>query len=36
IPTLLLMRDGQVIDRQVGAAPESALRRWLDAALAAA
>jgi thioredoxin 2 len=34
IPTLLLMRDGEVIDRQVGAAPESALRRWLDGALA--
>jgi thioredoxin 2 len=35
IPTLLLMRDGQVVDRQIGAAPESALRRWLDGALAA-
>jgi len=34
IPTLLVMRDGKVIDRQVGAAPESALRRWLDGALA--
>lgn len=33
IPTLLLMRDGQVVDRQIGAAPESALRRWLDGAL---
>jgi thioredoxin 2 len=28
IPTLLVMRDGQVVDRQIGAAPESALRRW--------
>jgi thioredoxin 2 len=35
IPTLLLMRDGQVVDRQIGAAPESALRRWIDGALAA-
>ena len=35
IPTLLLMRDGQVVDRQIGAAPESALRRWIDAALVA-
>ena len=35
IPTLLLMRDGQVVDRQIGAAPESALRRWLDNGLAA-
>ncbi len=33
IPTLLLMRGGEVVDRQIGAAPESALRRWLDAAL---
>jgi thioredoxin 2 len=35
IPTLLLLRDGKVVDRQIGAAPESALRRWLDGALAA-
>ena len=35
IPTLLLMRGGEVVDRQIGAAPESALRRWLDGALAA-
>lgn len=30
IPTLVLMRDGQVLDRQVGAAPEHALRQWLS------
>ena len=35
IPTLLLLRDGKVVDRQIGAAPESALKRWLDSALAA-
>jgi thioredoxin 2 len=35
IPTLLVLRDGKEVDRQIGAAPESALRRWLDAALAA-
>jgi thioredoxin 2 len=35
IPTLVLMRDGRVIDRQVGAAPAPALRRWLDNSLAA-
>lgn len=35
IPTLLLMRDGDVVARQIGAAPESALRRWLDEALVA-
>jgi len=33
IPTLLVMRDGREVSRQIGAAPESALRRWLDAAL---
>src|SRR5205823_14130279 len=35
IPTLLVMRDGQEVDRQIGAAPESALRGWLEAALVA-
>jgi thioredoxin 2 len=35
IPTLVLMRDGQVLDRQVGAAPAPALRSWLDRALPA-
>ena len=34
IPTLLVMRDGQEVSRQIGAAPESTLRGWLDAALA--
>jgi len=33
IPTMLVMRDGEVVDRQIGAAPESALRRWLEGAL---
>lgn len=31
IPTLLLFRQGRLVDRQVGAAPGDALRRWLDA-----
>jgi thioredoxin 2 len=35
IPTLVLMRHGRVIDRQVGAAPAPALRGWLDRSLAA-
>jgi thioredoxin 2 len=35
IPTLVLMRDGQVIDRQIGAAPAVALRSWLDRSLPA-
>jgi thioredoxin 2 len=34
IPTLLLMNQGEVVARQVGAAPEGALRSWLDAGLA--
>ena len=34
IPTLLVMRDGEVVARQTGAAPEQALRSWLDQALA--
>jgi thioredoxin 2 len=34
IPTLVLMRDGRVIDRQVGAAPAPVLRAWLDRSLA--
>jgi thioredoxin 2 len=34
IPTLLLMRGGTVVARQTGAAPEPALRRWLEQGLA--
>jgi thioredoxin 2 len=33
IPTLLLVRDGEVIARQTGAAPVHALRSWLEQAL---
>jgi thioredoxin 2 len=36
IPTLLLLRDGQEVDRAVGALPEPALRAWLDEKLSAA
>jgi thioredoxin 2 len=35
VPTLLLTDHGQVLARQAGAAPEPALRQWLDNALAA-
>ena len=35
IPTLLLLRNGEVAARQTGAAPAAALRTWLDGALAA-
>ncbi|GAA1270423.1 thioredoxin TrxC [Pseudonocardia aurantiaca] len=33
VPTLLVMRDGEVVARQAGAAPVPALRNWLDQAL---
>ncbi|MFC5237390.1 thioredoxin [Pseudonocardia zijingensis] len=35
VPTLLVLRGGEVIARQPGAAPLPALRRWLDEALRA-
>jgi thioredoxin 2 len=34
IPTLLLMRGSEVVSRQIGAAPEAALRQWLERGLA--
>jgi thioredoxin 2 len=34
IPTLVVMDHGEVLDTQIGAASESALRAWLDRALA--
>jgi thioredoxin-like negative regulator of GroEL len=33
IPTLMVLRNGQVIARQAGAAPAPALRAWLEQAL---
>jgi thioredoxin 2 len=33
VPTLMVVRGGQVLTRQAGAAPEPALRSWLDQAL---
>ena len=33
VPTLLVMRNGEVIARQAGASPVSALRTWLDQAI---
>ena len=35
IPALFLVRDGQVVDQQVGALPGPALDAWLERALAA-
>jgi thioredoxin 2 len=34
IPTLVVLRDGAVLARQIGAAPEGQLRSWLAEALA--
>ncbi|MGY1705884.1 thioredoxin [Geodermatophilus sp. SYSU D00697] len=34
VPTLLVLDRGEVLARQAGAAPEPALRAWLDEALA--
>ena len=36
VPTLMVLDRGRVVARQAGAAPETALRRWLDDALSAA
>jgi thioredoxin 2 len=33
VPTLMVLRDGEVVARQAGAAPEPALRSWVDGAL---
>ena len=33
VPTLMVLRNGEVLARQSGAAPEPALRSWLDGAL---
>jgi thioredoxin 2 len=33
VPTLMVLRDGELLARQPGAAPEPALRTWLDQAL---
>jgi thioredoxin 2 len=33
VPTLMVLRDGEVLARQPGAAPEPALHSWLDQAL---
>jgi thioredoxin 2 len=33
IPTLMVFRDGRVLSRQTGAAPEPQLRKWLESVL---
>jgi thioredoxin 2 len=34
VPTLMVIRDGEVIARQAGAAPAQAIRRWVEDAIA--
>ena len=36
IPLLMLVRDGEEVDRQIGAVPPAQLRSWLDRHMAAA
>ena len=33
IPTLMLVKDGKVVDTKVGALPKSQLKAWVEAAL---
>lgn len=33
IPTLMLVRDGQVLDTKVGALPKSQLKAWVEGAM---
>jgi thioredoxin 2 len=35
IPTLLILKDGTVVSRQVGAAPLQQIRQWVESALPA-
>jgi thioredoxin 2 len=35
VPTLMVLRDGEVVARQAGAAPVHVLRDWLDQAIGA-
>lgn len=35
VPTLMVLKDGQVIARQAGAASAAVLRKWVEGALAA-
>jgi thioredoxin 2 len=35
VPTLMVLRDGEVVARQAGAAPANVLRDWVDQAIGA-
>ena len=30
IPTLMIFKDGQLVDRKTGAAPQAALKQWIS------
>lgn len=34
VPTLIIFKGGQEVERQVGAAPKPQLKRWIDTAIA--
>lgn len=33
IPTMILFKDGEIVETKVGAAPKAAIKSWLEAAL---
>jgi thioredoxin 1 len=33
IPTMILFKNGEVVDTKVGASPKAEIKRWLEAAL---
>ncbi len=33
IPTMILFKDGKVVDTKVGAAPKAQIKQWIEAAL---
>lgn len=33
IPTMIMFRDGQIVDTKVGAAPKAQIKSWIEAAL---
>lgn len=33
IPTMILFKDGKIVDTKVGAAPKAAIKGWLESAL---
>ena len=33
IPTMILFKDGEVVDTKVGASPKAAIKQWIEAGL---